>query len=52
MSQPFPIPEIQWDFGTAYEAFRRDVDLKELDLDPDEVYADVRDSSPGRDFNW
>ncbi|MFL6194645.1 MAG: type II toxin-antitoxin system Phd/YefM family antitoxin [Thermoanaerobaculia bacterium] len=40
------------DFWTAYEAFRRDVDLKELDLNPDEVYADVRDPSPGRDFNW
>lgn len=39
-------------FRDAYEAFRRDHDLVALDIDPDEVFADVRDQSPGRDFNW
>jgi prevent-host-death family protein len=39
-------------FWKAYEAFRREHDLMELDIDPDEIFADVRDLSPGRDFNW
>lgn len=39
-------------FREAYEKFRREHDLVELDLNPDEIFADVRDSSPGRDFNW
>ncbi len=28
------------------------VDLEELNFDPDEIFRDVRDQSPGRDFNW
>jgi prevent-host-death family protein len=39
-------------FREAYEKFRREHDLVELDLNPDEIFADVRDPSPGRDFNW
>jgi prevent-host-death family protein len=39
-------------FKEAYEKFRREYDLVELDIDPDEVFAGVRDPSPGRDFNW
>ncbi|MEO6193244.1 MAG: type II toxin-antitoxin system Phd/YefM family antitoxin [Thermoanaerobaculia bacterium] len=39
-------------FREAYENFRREHDLVELDMDPDEIFADVRDPSPGRDFNW
>lgn len=39
-------------FKEAYEKFRREYDLVELNIDPDEVFADVRDPSPGRDFNW
>jgi prevent-host-death family protein len=39
-------------FREAYEIFRREHDLVELDIDPDEVFADVRDLSPGRDFTW
>lgn len=39
-------------FSTAYEDFRRDHELAELDLDPDEVYGEIRDRSAGRDFAW
>jgi prevent-host-death family protein len=39
-------------FKEAYEKFRREYDLVELNIDPDEVFADVGDPSPGRDFNW
>ncbi|MFY9826524.1 MAG: type II toxin-antitoxin system Phd/YefM family antitoxin [Thermoanaerobaculia bacterium] len=37
-------------FWEAYQEFRRTADLSEID--PDEVFRDVRDQSPGRDFNW
>ncbi|HYX26253.1 MAG TPA: type II toxin-antitoxin system Phd/YefM family antitoxin [Thermoanaerobaculia bacterium] len=37
-------------FWEAYQEFRRTADLSELD--PDEIFRDVRDQSPGRDFNW
>ena len=37
-------------FWEAYQEFRRTADLS--DLDPDEIFRDVRDQSPGRDFNW
>jgi prevent-host-death family protein len=40
------------DFWGAYERFRREHNLAELDIDPDEVFGDVRDPSPGRDFHW
>ncbi|MBW8879590.1 MAG: type II toxin-antitoxin system Phd/YefM family antitoxin [Acidobacteria bacterium] len=39
-------------FRAAYEKFRREHNLAELDIDPDEIFGDVRDPSPGRDFNW
>ena len=39
-------------FSEAYEKFRREFDLEALDVNPDEIFADVRDPSPGRDFNW
>jgi prevent-host-death family protein len=35
-------------FPEAWAEFTRDVDLAELDIDPDEVFANVRDRSPGR----
>lgn len=35
-------------FSGAWADFTRDVDLDELDIDPDEVFAGVRDKSPGR----
>ena len=37
-------------FWEAYQDFRRRHDLSEID--PDEIFRDVRDPSPGRDFNW
>ena len=40
------------DFWEAYQKFRREHDLVALDIDPDEVWGDVRDPSPGRDFDW
>jgi len=40
------------DFWEAYENFRRKHNLAELDINPDEIFADVRDPSPGRDFHW
>ena len=40
------------DFWEAYEEFRQEFDLAELGIDPDEIFGDVRDSSPGREFSW
>jgi prevent-host-death family protein len=40
------------DFWEAYEQFRREHNLEESNIDPDEVFGDVRDPSPGRDFHW
>jgi prevent-host-death family protein len=39
-------------FSAAYEKFRRDFDLEALDINSDEIFGDLRDLSPGRDFNW
>lgn len=39
-------------FMEAYRTFLRKTDLAALDLDPDEIFAGVRDRSPGRDFPW
>ena len=38
-------------FWEAYESFRHGLS-PDLELDPDEIFGDVRDSSPGRDFHW
>ena len=40
------------DFWEAYEEFRREFDLAQLEIDPDEVFEGVRDPSPGREFSW
>ena len=39
-------------FSEAWDQFRREVDLTTLDLDPDDIFSDVRDNSPGRDAKW
>jgi prevent-host-death family protein len=39
-------------FWEAYEEFRREFDLARLGIDPDEVFAGVRDTSPGREISW
>ena len=36
-------------FSDAFDEFRRDVALSELNIDPDEVFGNVRDPDPGRD---
>lgn len=36
-------------FSEAWEEFARDVDLRELDVDPGEVFGGVRDTAPGRE---
>jgi len=35
-------------FSTAWERFIRTVDLPDLDIDPDDIFGDVRDKTPGR----
>jgi prevent-host-death family protein len=42
----------EFDFWEAYLAFRKEHRLDEIDLDPDTIFADVRDRSPGRDISW
>lgn len=37
-------------FSEAYEKFRQSPDFEPIDVD--EVYAGVRDKSPGREFEW
>jgi len=39
-------------FMAAYEKFRREFDLEELQIEPEKELGDIRDPSPGRDFHW
>lgn len=36
-------------FADAYRVFREQVDLAELAIDPDELFGNVRERTPGRD---
>ncbi len=36
-------------FGDAWKKFSRSVDLRQANIDPDEIFSDVRDNAPGRD---
>jgi prevent-host-death family protein len=36
-------------FSEAYDHFRRDIDLEELALDPDELFSGARDEIRGRE---
>ena len=36
-------------FSEAWDGFLRDVDLAGLRIDPDDVFAEVREDAPGRD---
>lgn len=36
-------------FSEAWDAFAREVELADLEIDPDEVFAEVRNDAPGRD---
>ena len=40
------------DFWEAYEEFRREFDLAQLAIDPDEIFGGIRDALPGREFSW
>ena len=35
-------------FSEAFAEFASEIDLVELDIDPDEVFAGIRDDTPGR----
>ena len=39
-------------FTERYQAFRQEFELDAVELDPDEIFAGVRDRSPGREFAW
>lgn len=36
-------------FADAWEKFSRAVDLRQANIDPDEIFSGVRDDAPGRD---
>jgi prevent-host-death family protein len=36
-------------FSAAWDAFRKEVDLPSLGIEPEEIFAGVRDACPGRD---
>lgn len=36
-------------FGDAWEEFSRSVDLRQADINPNEIFSDVRDDAAGRD---
>ena len=36
-------------FSDAWDAFTREFDLQELKIDPEAIFAGVRDRAPGRD---
>lgn len=36
-------------FSEVWDDFVREVELASLEIDPDEVFADVRDDVPGRE---
>jgi len=38
-------------FSEAYENFTREIDLEELAIDPDELFAGARDRSHGREVD-
>jgi prevent-host-death family protein len=38
-------------FSEAYGKFKRDVDLEQLAIDPDEVFAGARDETRGREVD-
>lgn len=48
LSQFERLTSVQPTLEEAYRAFRARVDLSALQIDPDEVFGDTRDPSPGR----
>jgi prevent-host-death family protein len=45
VEDPERLPNEGRGFWEAYQEFRRRVDLVELDIDPDEIWGDIRDRS-------
>lgn len=37
-------------FGESIERFRQEYNLESADINPDEIFAGVRDKSPGREI--
>ena len=46
-----PLERSRPGFWLAYSSFLQRADLVSLPIDPDEVFADLRDPSPGRDVD-
>ena len=42
----------QGDFATEYRKFRQSVNLYDLNLDPDELFGDVRENIEGREIQF
>jgi cellobiose PTS system EIIB component len=40
------------DFWASLEKFREDYDIVNADINPDEIFANVRDRSPGREVSF
>ena len=47
-----PQPSVQKGFSESLEEFRQDYDLEKANINPDEVFSDVRDRSPGREVTF
>ncbi|MEL6139232.1 MAG: type II toxin-antitoxin system Phd/YefM family antitoxin [Cyanobacteria bacterium J06628_6] len=45
LQQPRP------NFGEAVQEFRRYIAAEGIEIDPDEIYGDIRDRSPGREVD-
>lgn len=39
-------------FTERYQAFRQELELDAVELEPNEIFAGGRDKSPGREFAW
>ena len=46
------VGDLERDFSARLRAFRQELESEALELDPDEIFAGVRDPSPGREFSW
>ena len=51
LNQPVSINQPASDFWTALEQFRESHDIVNADIDPDEIFANVRDRAPGREIS-
>ena len=42
-------PEPAWD---VVAQVRKEFDFESLDIDPEEIFTEQKDASPGKDFSW